>query len=230
MKAFPDLPDFAAVKAKYPLVKIGVGARRICYSIGDTGYCVKFLRTQEDRPTRPLGWKARRILKKYRFDKNHNINCLEAEAMEKYRTLAGPRIAAALPEVVEIVFDEERGYGVLMSELKNANGSGVKSAVLEMINRPEDVAFHRATFDAMRVLMNDFIAIAAPFYEADNFVTQFAADGSWQLRIIDFEPQGKKLLSPERYLKFYRRWFVRRQCEKVFARQAKRLARLRGGA
>ena len=224
MKAFPDLADFAAVKAKYPLKKIGVGARRICFSIGETGYCVKFLRTLEDDPMRPLGWRAKRMLKHDRFNRKRNINCLEAEAMEKYRVLAGPRVAAALPEVVEIVFDEERGWGVLMSELRNADGSGMRSSVFEAFDRRQDAVFVHGTFAAMRALIADLIAVSAPFYEGDNFVTQFAADGSWCLRIIDFEPLGKKFFAPERYLPFYRRWLIRRQSEKVFEKYLLRLA------
>lgn len=216
-----EVIPFSRFRGDHPLEKLGVGARRVCYRIVGTGCCVKFLRTEEDDPSRPLGWKMRRMLKD-RFNRRRNLNCLEAEAMNRYRELAGPRIAAALPERVEIVLDEKLGYGVLMSELRNADGSGVKSSIIEMLERG-DHDFARETFRAMREHLEDLIAVSAPFYESDNFVTQFLADGSWRLRIIDFEPVGKKLLSPERWFAPYRRWFVRRQSRKVYAKYARRI-------
>lgn len=220
---FPDCRDFAEVRARYPLKKLGVGARRVCYRIGDTGYCVKFLRTLADDPCRKLGWKLRRMLKKDRFDPRRNLNCLEAEAMNRYRVLAGPRIAAALPEVVETVFDDEFGYGVVMSELKNADGSGVESVIIDMMSRKDSV-YNRECFRRMRELVNDLIEVSAPFYEADNFVVQYRADGSFALRIIDFEPVGKKLLAPENLFAWYRRWFCHRQAVKSLGRWEARLS------
>ena len=227
LASFPDGGDFALIRARYPLTKLGMGARRICFSIGESGYCVKFLRTQADRPDRLLGWRAKRMLKKYRFDLKRNINCLEADAMRRYRDLAGARVASALPEIVKIVRDEERGYGIMMDELRNADESGVKSVIKEMMERPQDVDFQKRAFAAMDELIDDLIAVSAPFYEVDNFVVQYATDGSWRLRIIDFEPVGKKLFSPERYWPWYRRLFIRRKRRQVFTRYLERLAGMR---
>lgn len=177
-----------------PLVKIGQGARRICYRIGETGFCVKFLRDPSDAQTsRKIGWRFRLMLKNGRFDRRLNVNCLEAEAMEKYRHEAGPLVAAAFPEVVEVVFDEQRGYGVLMSLVTNADGSLVIRAEYEMKKR-QDPRFSAQCCQQLEALLDELADASAPFFEPRNVQIQFLADGSTCLRLIDFEPVDKKFI------------------------------------
>lgn len=211
LRAFPDCATFAEVKTRYPLVKIGEGARRVCYRIGETGYCVKFMRDPATtESTQKFGWRFRRALKHYRFDRRHNINCLEAAAMEKYRSIAGPLLAAALPEVVEIVFDEKMGYGVLMTCLTNADGSPVVSADYEMARR-NDALFAKSCHDQIKVLLEELISCSAPFFEPDNFEAQIQTDGSVRIRMIDFEPLDKKFIPIAECLPLWRRLNLRRK-------------------
>lgn len=206
---------------EHRLVKLGVGARRVCYRIGDTGYCVKFLRTLEDDPSRHLGWRLRRMLKHDRFDRRRNLNCLEANAMEEYRRLAGPAVAAALPETVEIVFDEKRGYGVLMSLLTNDDGTPVISADYEMAKR-RDPVFVRSCLEQIKAILDELIACSAPFFEPDNFEAQVAGDGSVRIRMIDFEPCDKKFLPVAELLPTVRRMNLRRKAKEYLQRTAEK--------
>ena len=198
---------------EHELVEIGRGARRVCYRIGDTGFCVKFLREPSaDQSDRKNGWRFRRMLKIGRFDRRLNVNSLEAEAMNRYRREAGPLVAAALPETVEVVFDERRGYGVLMSCLRNADGSPIISAEYEMAKRRDP----RFTADCCRriaALVEELIASSAPFFEPSNVQVQFLSDGTFRLRLIDFEPVDKKLVPLGEWLPFARRINLRRKAD-----------------
>lgn len=193
------------------LVEIGRGARRVCYRIGETGFCVKFLRDPKDADSdRKLGWRFRVMLKTARFDRRRNVNCLEAEAMMRYRREAGPHVSAAFPEVVEVVFDEQRGYGVLMSLLANADGSKIIRVEYEMKKR-RDPVFSAACCRQLKELFNELIAISAPFFEPANVQIQFLSDGSTRLRLIDFEPVDKKLIPIAEVVPFVRRKNLQRK-------------------
>lgn len=206
----------------HPLIELGQGARRVCYRIGDTGFCVKFMRDPADtRSGRKLGWRFRLALKSDRFSRQRNINCLEAEAMEKYRQLAGPAVAAALPEVVEVVFDERRGYGVLMSLLTNDDGTPVISADYEMAKR-RDPVFVRSCLEQIKAILDELIACSAPFFEPDNFEAQVAGDGSVRIRMIDFEPCDKKFLPVAELLPTVRRMNLRRKAKEYLRRTAEK--------
>ena len=195
------------------LVEIGQGARRVCYRIGDTGFCVKFLRDPNDRSSgRRLGFRFRRMLVKGRFDRETNLNCLEAEAMVRCRLSAGADVAEAFPEVIEIVFDEKRGYGILMNLITNADGSRMIRAVYEMKQR-NDPAFSARVYAQLESLLNALIDVSAPFFEPANVQAQILADGSVKLRLIDFEPVDKKLIPVSEWIPFVRRNDLRRRTD-----------------
>lgn len=211
IKVFPDCATFAEVKARYPLEKIGEGARRVCYRIGETGYCVKFMRDPATtQSSQRFGWRFRYALKHYRFNRCRNINCLEAEAMEKYRRIAGPEVAAALPDVVEIVCDEQMGYGILMTFLRNADGSRMISADYEMARR-NDPTFAHSCIRQISSLIDRLVACSAPFFEPDNFDAQIQDDGTPRIRLIDFEPTDKKLIPVGEWFSAIRRRNLKRK-------------------
>ena len=195
------------------LVEIGQGARRVCYRIGETGYCVKFLRDPNDKTWgRKIGLRFRLMLLTGRFDRELNLNCQEAEAMVRARLCAGADVAAAFPEVIEIVFDEKRGYGILMNLLTNADGSRMIRADNEMARR-KDPAFAAMVYPKLESLLNDLIEISAPFFEPANIQAQIQADGSVKLRLIDFEPIGKQFIPVTEWLPFVRRNDLRRRTD-----------------
>ena len=204
---------------EHPLIEIGQGARRICYRIGNTGYCVKFLRIPgttdlaDKRFYRRLGYRFRIMLLRGRFDRTQNLNCQEAEAMVQCRLLAGAEVADAFPETIEIVFDEKRGYGILMNLLTNADGSPIIRADNAMAKR-KDPAFNAAVYPKLKSLLYALINASAPFYEPANIQVQIQADGSPRLRLIDFEPVDKKLIHISEKLPFIRRADLARRTEK----------------
>ncbi len=199
---------------EHELVEIGRGARRVCYRIGETGFCVKFLREPSDgQSERKIGWRFHLMLKVGRFDRRMNVNCLEAEAMNRYRREAGSLVAAAFPETVEVVFDERRGYGVLMSCLTNADGSRIIRAEYEMAKR-RDPHFADACCRQLASLFEELIASSAPFFEPANVQVQFQSDGTFRLRLIDFEPIDKKLVPLAEWLPLARRINLRRKTDR----------------
>ncbi len=204
---------------EHPLIEIGQGARRICYRIGNTNYCVKFLRDPsatdlaDKRFYRRLGRRFRIMLLRGRFDRTQNLNCQEAEAMVQCRLTAGAEVAAAFPETIEIVFDEKRGYGILMNLLTNADGSPIIRADNAMWER-KDPAFNAAVYPKLKSLLYALIDASAPFFEPANVQVQIQADGSPRLRLIDFEPVDKKFIHISEKLPFVRRADLARRTEK----------------
>lgn len=139
--------------------------------------------------------------------------------MKVYRLKGGTAVAAALPEVVETVYDPQLGYGVLMSYLTNADGSPVISAVYEMANR-RDSAFSRACYGQIKRLLEDLVACSAPFFEPDNFQAQVMPDGGVRIRMIDFEPCDKKLIPLGEFVPLARRIHLRHKARRSLKKMA----------
>ena len=140
---------------------------------------------------------------KGRFDQNLNLNCLEAQAMVRCRLEAGAEVAEAFPEVIEIVFDEKRGYGILMTLVTNADGSNLMSADDLMLKR-KDRKFAALCYPQLKKLLEALVDIAAPFFEPCNIQAQILADGTPRMRLIDFEPVDKKLFPVAEWVPFIR--------------------------
>ena len=215
MKAFPDLPDFAAVKAKYPLKRVGVGgARRACWKIGDTGFCVKFYKDEAMLEADGIKEKIRREVRRKRFDKERNISVLEVRVYEHYLRTMPKAVVESLPEAAELVCDPELGYGILETCYVNPDGTAVIPYEFEF--RRQTPEMRELIYDQAKELLEVLIDKAAYFYEPGNFHVLLRPDGGFELKIVDFEPTSKMLFTLP-WLPVWRRAILRRKARNYLA-------------
>ena len=211
MKAFPDLPDFAAVKAKYPLERVGWGGtRRVCYKLGDSGYCVKFYKPEELYDVERMKPSIRREIARRRFDININSSALEVAVYEDFWLKQSESIRARLPSVVERVFDERLGYGILETYYTNPDGTAIIPYEFEIKRQKSPIA-RREIYAQAKALLEELADIAAPFYEPGNFHTLIRPDGTFETKLVDFEPISKMAIPLVKFFPFFRRQTIRRK-------------------
>ena len=211
MKAFPDLPDFAAVKAKYPLKRVGWGGtRRVCYRIGNTGFCVKFYKPEEFYDAEGMKPGIRREIARRRFDINANSSSLEVAVYENFWMKQSEAIRSRLPPVVERVFDEKLGYGILETYYTNPDGTAIIPYEFE-IARQKTPEARREIYDQAKAFLEELAEIAAPFYEPGNFHTLIRPDGVFETKLVDFEPISKMAIPLVKFFPFMRRRTIRRK-------------------
>ena len=210
MKAFPEFTDFAAVKAKYPLERVGSGgARRACWKIGDTGFCVKFYKDDAMLESDGIKDSIRREVRKKRFDLKRNNSAQEVRVYERYMRTMPPEVTSKLPEVVELVFDDSLGYGILETYYTNPDGTAIIPYEFEIRRQtPEN---REIIYAQAKELLEILIANSAFFYEPGNFHNRILSDGTIETKIIDFEPTSKLFIKIERIWPWWRRQLLRQK-------------------
>lgn len=214
MKAFPECKDFAEVRAKYPLERVGWGGvRRVCYKIGETGYCVKFYKTSEIFKTqRNPRRKIMRECAAKRFDLRRNNSAQEVRAYERYLKTMPPEVTSKLPEVVELVFDPAWGYGILETYYTNPDGTAIIPYEFEIARQTP--ANRKIIYEQAKELLEILAANRAYFFEPGNFHNLIHPDGSIETKIVDFEPTSKLFIKLERIWPWWRGWILRSKAKK----------------
>jgi len=213
------------------LKRLGMGSRRACYAIPGTDLCVKCYRSEEEivegkypghSPVLPLAPAVVHEIRKYRFDRHHNTCCQECRYWQTLREVLPADLMAFFPETLEEVCVPSRGWGIVESRIDNADGSPVRR-------------FHEIWFrssgeercrlaDAFAVLVDGLAQYAVRFFDPQNILVQRCADGTFRLRIMDFEPTTRTLIALDRLSPMFVRFKVRRR----FARYRKKLG-IKGG-
>jgi hypothetical protein len=216
------LPFTAAELGEYfrlGMACIGEGSRRRCFQVPGRPFCVKFYRLPSEytRKTRPS---VKLELALFRFSRRRNTSRQEWVYHLRLRRELPAGLFSVFPEVVEPVLLPDRGWGVAESLLLNPDGSPMRRVIAEM-KAARDAAIRRELYDALARLCGELAAHAVRFYDPPNVMVQWQRDGSFRLRIVDFEPAGRAAVPFVMNLPF----FVRR---KVARRSGRYLARLRG--
>lgn len=196
---------------------IGEGSRRACYRLVGTGNCVKFYHPPERCVAPQMRPAVVREIRRVRFDRQKNVCAQEFDMWTRIVAGLPPEVRVLLPETMELVHHPEWGWGTVQPFLTNPDGTGILSAELEMWHRYNDRAFVREMYRRIRDTFQRVIQSELPLYEASNFFTQWQADGTFALKIIDFEPSSKTLVPIERFCPWYRRWTMRRKGRKYLA-------------
>ena len=194
---------------EHPLVEIGHGSRRVCYRIGDTGFCAKFYKRPEDCTRDKMKPSVRRDISRRRFNKVKNSCSQEVLVWEKFRHTMPEEIRSAMPQIMERVFHPVWGWGVLETFFQNPDGRPILPVEWEM-DRPGNEHLVRSAYRQMEHYLELLIAHSAPFYEASNFFAWLQPDGTVKLRIVDFEPDSKTLFPIEAVWPWFRRRKLRR--------------------
>lgn len=214
MKAFPELKDFSEVRAKYPFERVGWGGvRRVCYKIGETGFCVKFYKTKDIFETqRSPRAKIMRECEAKRFDLKRNNSAQEVRVYERYMRTMPKSVTSKLPEVVELVFDPEWGYGILETYYTNPDGTAIIPYEFEIARQtPEN---REIIYAQAKELLDVLAANRAFFFEPGNFHNLIHADGTIETKIVDFEPTSKLLIKLDRVWPWWRGWILRSKAKK----------------
>ena len=204
-------PPHAHLLDEHPLVRVGWGGtRRVCYRIGDTGFCVKFYKPEELYDREWMKPSIRRDILRRRFSRKCNSSSAEVECYERFWMRQSEEIRSKLPPVVERVFHPTLGWGILETYYTNPDGTAIIPYEFE-IKRQESMEKRREIYDQAKVLLEELAKIAAPFYEPGNFHTLIRPDGGIETKLIDFEPISKMAIPLVKFWPWLRRLTIRRK-------------------
>ena len=200
------------------LERIGLGQRRACYRLLNTGYCVKCYRSDAEIaegkypgrvPLVPLAPAVVSEISRRRFDERRNTCCEEFEYWKNFLRKLPADVAAIFPERVEKRLLPERGWCIVEELILNADGS------LPVLFR---AAYEAATeagkadlIAAYDRLMDSMVRYAVKVYDPQNVMVQTLADGSYRLRIADFEPASRMFIPIDSMTPFLVRLKIRRR-------------------
>ena len=187
------------------LERLGMGSRRACYRLPGTDLCVKCYRSDEEieegkypgsQPITPLSSTVLREIHRCRFDEQRNTCCQEHEYWNSLKEHLPKDLMSVFPSSMEKKRLPSRGWCVVEELVMNADGSPV-------------VKFHEALRGADRVLCANLLdkfgrletelaRFAVRMYDPQNVLVQRCLDGSFRMRIADFEPVSRTLISLDR--------------------------------
>ena len=218
----PTPEELEAMLARGELKRIGDGSRRICYAIGDSGLCLKGYRREQDldsrmRPdgsleTHPLKSSTVREIRAARFDERKNTSCQEWRSYQELKAKLPQELFASFPETLERVLVPSFGWCLVENLIVNADGSPVQK--FAPVYRNADESLKKRLLAVLLALRDGLMRHAVRFYDPQNVMVQFAADGSFRLRIIDFEPATRTWIPIDTLLPA----ITRRKCARRFRR------------
>lgn len=197
---------------------IGEGSRRKVFRVPNQPYCVKFYRLPSEY-TRKTRFAVKFEIASSRYSDRFNISCQEWRYYRKLRSSLPPEVLAAFPETVERVRQPDRGWGLAENLLLNADGSPMRRVSAEM-RRTSDANLRSRLYRSLASLYDALVAQTVRFYDPPNILVQWLPDGSFRLRIVNFEPRGRTLFPSPAFLPAFIRWKVRRRCNRYLARLA----------
>ena len=216
--AQPAQAPHAHLLKEFPWERVGWGGtRRVCYKLGDSGFCVKFYKPEELYNVERMKPSIRREIKRRRFDVRLNSSSLEVAAYENFWMRQSAAIREMLPPVVERVFDEKLGWGILETYYTNPDGKAIIPYEFE-IERQTSMERRREIYGQAKAFLEELAKVAAPFYEPGNFHTLIRPDGGIETKLIDFEPISKMAIPLVQSCPWFRRLTIRRRARHYLKR------------
>lgn len=186
---------------------LGAGSRRACYEVPGTDLCLKCYRDEAGA----AGAVAREI-RKFRHDEKHNTCCQEYRYHQELKRRLPDYVFAAFPERLEQVYLPARGWCLLESRVRNADGT--PCGRFSETYRAADKATKSKLLKQFWLLVNAFAAYAVRFYDPQNVLVQHLSDGTFRLRVVDFEPASRTLFPIDSLCPAIRRRKVIRRAER----------------
>ena len=187
------------------LERIGMGSRRACYRLPDGKHCLKCYRSDAEilegkypgrTPPKPLAPGAAREIRRYRFDERHNTCCQEYRYWLELKKRLPADLMAIFPATMEQVYLPSRGWALVEELVLNADGSMPKKFIEEWVD--SDAQRRYALLQDYDSLGRELSRSAVRFYDPPNIAVQRLADGSFRLRVTDFEPASRLLVPIDR--------------------------------
>ena len=187
------------------LERIGMGSRRACYRLPDGRHCLKCYRSDAEieegkypgsTPVKPLAAGAAREIRHCRFDERRNTCCQEYRYWLELKKRLPPGLMAVFPSEMEKVLLPSRGWALVEELVLNADGSIPKTFMGEWL--VADARGREGLVVAYNELGEEVSRNAVRFYDPPNIAVQWSADGSFCLRITDFEPASRLFVPVDR--------------------------------
>ena len=237
----PSAEELAALFGAGRLTRLGMGSRRACYALPGGVLCVKCYRSEDEiaegrhpgkTPAKPLRKAVVREIRRHRFSEGGNTSCQEWRCLAKLRRRLPPELAAVFPETLERVLVPSRGWCLVEEVVRNADGSSARK-FHEAYIAAHDPQVRDRLLAALKSLCAALARHAVSFYDPQNVLVQWAADGTFRLRIVDFEPASRAFVPLDRMLPFLvglkvRRRFARylKSFDMLFGPSARELVRM----
>ncbi len=205
------------------LERLGDGSRRECYALPGTGLCLKLYREEATAPNRAVA----REIRRFRHDERRSACCREHRYREALRKTLPPYVFAAFPEEMEAVHLPRRGWAVVETRVSNADGSPCERFT-SVYRRTADARAKERLLGEFTALVESLSAYAVRFYDHQNIVVQFLGDGSFRLRIVDFEPTSRTLVPVDSLCPAMVRAKARRRARRYLATHCGVKAKLNG--
>ena len=200
------------------LERLGMGSRRACYSLPGGRLCVKCYRSDAEiaegkhpgiLPFKPLPASVVREIHRFRFDRKRNTCCQEYEYWKKLRRRLPHELADVFPATMETLLLPSRGWCVVEEIFSNADGTPANLFFREF--RQASSSLRAALSAALDDLVNDLVRFAVKVYDPQNLLAQKRADGSFSIRIADFEPTSRTFIDIDGLLPAIVRMKLRRR-------------------
>ena len=198
----PTAEELERLFASGRMKRLGIGARRACYAIPGTALCVKCYRSEDEiaegkhpdrKPFKPLAQSVVREIRQHRFSDKGNTSCQEWRCHEELRRRLPPELMSLFPETMTRVRVPGRGWCLVEEEVRNADGSP-PGKFHETCLGIQDAAMRERLLSAMEDLCASLARHRVCFYDPQNVLVQWLSDGTFRLRIVDFEPASRALV------------------------------------
>lgn len=202
------------------LAFIGQGRRRICYAVRGTGRCVKFYRNHAElAPGTKLRIRLDILIGRYLH--LANINYREWRYHCRLKRRLPQEVMSVFPEYVKPVYDKDKGWGIVETLIRNADGS-LSRTVIDEITRTNDPELARRIYSATELLFRRLAEYGVCFFDPrGNVLAQWTGSGNFRLRIADLEPYCRAGIPGLAKIRLYVQCKIRR-------RAARYLRKLRG--
>lgn len=180
------------------LERIGMGSRRACYRLPDGKHCLKCYRSDAEIAegkypgvpgTEMLAQSVIREIRNCRFSERRNTCCQEYRYWLSLKRRLPANLMAAFPSEMDQVLLPSRGWALVEELVVNADGSPPRKVLEAWWGA--DAALRTGLLAAYNALADALARYAVRFYDPPNVLAQRLADGTFRLRIMDFEPASR---------------------------------------
>ena len=194
---------------------LGKGRRRRCYRLPDSDLCVKFYHNPAD-----MAPKLRRIAREIswrRFLRPVNVNYREWRYHQEVVKHLPDMVREAFPEHTELVYCPEKGWGIIASLIRNADGSHPKRVTQELTLLADD-NLCLELYHATARLCHELTRLGVRFFDHANILVQWTDGNRFRLRIVDFEPECRSPIPGLEFIGFYVRYKCQSRVERYLAK------------
>jgi hypothetical protein len=208
MIKIPTAEELEALFREGRMERLGMGSRRVCFALPDGEFCVKGYRSEDELDVFSKSSVIREI-RSARFDEKRNTSCQEYRYWQKLKRSVSAELFAAFPEYVKQIFIPSRGWCLIENVVRNADGSVIRKFAEEFRASGES-----RRGDLMRNLERLIAMLSKSrvrFYDPQNVMVQYDAQGNFKLRIVDFEPVSRTLIPLDLLIPCLLRFKVKRR-------------------